>query len=47
MQDRSPYEAFDRAARNVAEHMELEPALNRDDPVGVWVARRITFRVRR
>lgn len=43
----SGYEAFDRAALEVAEEMEFEPAVNRDRPIGVWVVRRISFRIGR
>lgn len=47
VQTSSGYEAFDRAAREVAAEMQFEPAMNRDRPVGVWVARRIVFRIGR
>lgn len=43
----SGYEAFDRAALEVAEEMEFEPAVSRDRPIGVWVTRRIGFRIGR
>lgn len=45
VQQSSGYEAFDRAAREVALQMEFRPALNRDKPIAVWVQRAITFRV--
>lgn len=39
----SGYDKLDAAALDIAEEMAFEPARNRDKPVGVWVAHRITF----
>ena len=41
----SRYEAFDRAAFEVAERMAFRPAINRDRPIGVWVSQRFHFSV--
>lgn len=41
----SGYEALDAAALKVARRMEFTPALNRDEPIGVWVSQQIRFRV--
>lgn len=46
IQQSSGHEALDQAALRVAAMMEFSPALNRDEPVGVWVAFPITFRTR-
>lgn len=45
VQGSSGYESFDRAARDVALQMQFRPALNRDQPIGVWVQRAINFSV--
>ena len=37
--------AFDNAATQIVDQMEFSPAMNRDKPVGVWVAQRIDFTV--
>lgn len=42
----SGHPALDEAALKVAAEMEFTPALNRDQPVPVWVAFPITFQVR-
>jgi TonB family protein len=42
----SGHAALDEAALRVAATMEFSPALNRDEPVSVWVAFPITFQVR-
>lgn len=42
----SGHEALDRAALAVADVFRFSPALNRDDPVPVWVSFPITFQVR-
>ena len=39
----SRHEALDDAALKVAEVYRFSPALNRDQPVAVWVAFPITF----
>ncbi len=41
----SGYDAFDEAAKKVADLMEFTPAYNRDKKVPVWVALNITFEV--
>ncbi len=41
----SGYDAFDEAAKKVANLMEFSPAYNRDQKVPVWVALDITFEV--
>jgi len=46
VQKPSGYDAMDQAAVKVAKQMEFKPAINRDKPIGVWVSRNITFRVR-
>lgn len=43
----SGYDAFDKAAVRVAKNMEFQPAINRDRPIGVWIAQPITFQVQR
>lgn len=45
VKESSGYEALDEAAETVAQFMEFEPAINRDRPIGVWVAQRIMFQV--
>lgn len=42
----SGYDAMDQAAAEVANQLEFKPAISRDQPIGVWVQRQITFRVR-
>ncbi len=39
----SGYPALDEAAQRVARMMRFSPALNRDQPVAVWVQIPITF----
>ena len=46
VQKSSGYPAFDNAASQIVDQMEFSPAMNRDKPVGVWVAQRIDFTVR-
>jgi TonB family protein len=46
VQETSGHQALDEAALRVADQIEFSPALNRDDPVPVWVALPISFRVR-
>lgn len=46
VQKSSGYDAMDEAAGKVAQRMEFKPAMNRNEPIGVWVSRNITFRVR-
>jgi TonB family protein len=41
----STYDALDEAALLVASHMRFSPAMNRDQPVQVWVAMPINFTV--
>jgi len=41
----SEYDALNAAALEVASHMRFSPALNRDQPVAVWVAFPINFTV--
>lgn len=45
VQKSSGYPAFDNAAQQIVEQMRFSPAMNRDKPVGVWVAQRIDFKV--
>lgn len=45
IQEGSGHAALDQAALNVAATMDFTPALNRDQPVPVWVAFPITFQV--
>ncbi|MDT8435919.1 MAG: energy transducer TonB [Gemmatimonadota bacterium] len=45
VQKSSGYPAFDNAAQQVVEQMRFSPAMNRDKPVGVWVAQRIDWRI--
>ncbi len=45
VQKSSGYPAFDNAAQQIVEQMQFSPAMNRDKPVGVWVAQRIDFKV--
>ena len=42
----SGYESLDQAARTVSKQMVFEPAMNRDRPIGVWVAQSIQFEVK-
>lgn len=46
VQRSSGYPAFDDEARRVAGNMRFDPALNRDQPVGVWIRIPIEFTVR-
>jgi TonB family protein len=39
----SGYDGLDRAAQSVGQEMRFRPALNQDQPVGVWVAQQIRF----
>jgi TonB family protein len=41
----SGYPALDNAAAQIVEQMEFSPAMNRDKPVGVWIAQPIDFSV--
>jgi len=41
----SGYPALDKAAEQIVEQMEFSPAMNRDKPVGVWIAQPIDFSV--
>jgi TonB family protein len=41
----SGYPALDNAAEQIVEQMEFSPAMNRDKPVGVWIAQPIDFSV--
>lgn len=43
----SGYPALDNAASRIVEQMEFSPAMNRDKPVGVWIAQPIDFSVTR
>jgi len=45
VQKSSGYPAFDNAATQIVDQMQFSPAMNRDKPVGVWVAQRIDFKV--
>lgn len=45
IQESSGHEALDQAALNVAATYRFAPALNRDEPVPVWVVFPITFQV--
>jgi TonB family protein len=42
----SGYDGLDRAAQSVGQEMRFRPALNQDQPVGVWVAQQIRFEFR-
>lgn len=42
----SGYQGLDDAAQDVGREMRFRPALNRDRPVGVWVAQQIRFEFR-
>jgi TonB family protein len=46
VQESSGHEALDEAALRIANQVEFSPALNKDDPVPVWVALPISFKVR-
>ncbi len=46
LRESSGYEAFDRAALEVAGRMRFSPAYNRDQRVPVWVSIPVTFEVR-
>ena len=39
----SGYDGLDQAAQSVGQEMRFRPALNQDQPVGVWVAQEIRF----
>lgn len=39
----SGYDGLDQAAQSVGQEMKFRPALNQDQPVGVWVAQQIRF----
>jgi len=39
----SGYDGLDQAAQSVGQEMRFRPALNQDQPVGVWVAQQIRF----
>ena len=41
----SGFVQVDNAAQQIVDQMEFSPAMNRDKPVGVWVAQRIDFKV--
>jgi len=43
----SGYPALDNAATRIVEQMKFSPAMNRDKPVGVWIAQPIDFSVTR
>jgi protein TonB len=43
----SGYPALDNTAAQIVEEMEFSPAMNRDKPVGVWIAQPIDFSVTR
>jgi protein TonB len=43
----SGYPALDNTAAQIVEQMEFSPAMNRDKPVGVWIAQPIDFSVTR
>lgn len=47
VQQSSGYDALDAAAAKVAANMDFKPAINRDKPIGVWIAQPITFNVKR
>jgi TonB family protein len=47
VQESSGYDALDQAAAKVAVNMKFKPAINRDKPIGVWIAQPITFEVKR
>lgn len=42
----SGYDALDETAETISRFMRFEPALNRDKPIGVWVAQSVTFEVK-
>lgn len=46
VQRSSGYLAFDETAARVARNMEFAPAINRDRPIGVWIAQPINFEVK-
>jgi TonB family protein len=46
LQETSGHQALDEAALRVADQIEFSPALDREDPVPVWVALPISFKVR-
>ncbi|HSM05015.1 MAG TPA: energy transducer TonB, partial [Longimicrobiales bacterium] len=46
IQKSSGHDALDEAALRVAAGIRFTPALNREEPVPVWVAFPITFQVR-
>lgn len=46
VQRSSGYLAFDEAAASVARNMAFVPAINRDRPIGVWIAQPINFEVK-
>lgn len=39
----SGYDVFDRAAQQLADAMEFDPALRGEEPVGVWINQVINF----
>lgn len=43
LQESSGHDPLDQAASRIAGEMGFSPALNRGDPVGVWVQQRIRF----
>jgi TonB family protein len=45
VQTSSGYPALDQAAAQVVQQMQFSPAMNRDKPVGVWVAQAVDFSV--
>lgn len=45
VQQSSGYDGLDQAGERVAQQMEFEPAINRDQPIAVWIAQPITFSV--
>ena len=46
LNESSGYAALDEAALRVAHAMEFSPALNRDQPVSIWISIPIRFQVR-
>lgn len=46
VKESSGYETLDETAETVSRFMQFEPALNRDKPIGVWVAQSVTFEVK-
>lgn len=42
----SGYDGLDQAAQSVGQEMRFRPAMNQDQPVGVWVAQQIRFELR-